>query len=249
MKLSFSIPAYNEENYIGDCLRSIGKEMEGDRYDVEVIVVNNASTDKTAEVAKSFSFVRVVDEPKKSLLYARQAGFLASSGDLIANIDADTRLSRGWIKRVFKEFSKNDKLVALSGPYIYYDLSWITNAMVYIYYFIGYIFHLINHYILGIGAMLQGGNFILRRSALEKINGFNLDIDFYGEDTDIARRIQKVGRVKFTFRLPMYTSGRRLKEEGLITSALRYGINHFSTIFLKKPVTKKYSDIREKNQP
>lgn len=245
-KLSFSIPAHNEENYIGDCLRSIEREMEDGRYDIEVIVVNNASTDKTAEIAKSFSFVRVVDEPKKGLLFARQAGFLASSGDIIANIDADTKLPKGWIKKVFKEFSKNKKLAGLSGPYIYHDLSWVTNAMVHVYYFIGYSLHLINHHILGIGAMLQGGNFILRRSDLEKVNGFNLDIDFYGEDTDIARRIQKVGRVKFTFRLPMYTSGRRLKEEGLVVSAFRYGANHFSTIFLKKPITKKYSDIREK---
>jgi glycosyltransferase involved in cell wall biosynthesis len=47
MKLSIVIPAYNEEQYLGRCLDSIQKEVLDKGYDVEVIVVNNASTDNT----------------------------------------------------------------------------------------------------------------------------------------------------------------------------------------------------------
>ena len=47
MKLSFVIPAYNEETCIGDCIESIAREIEGSPRDVEIIVVNNASTDAT----------------------------------------------------------------------------------------------------------------------------------------------------------------------------------------------------------
>jgi hypothetical protein len=71
--------------------------------------------------------------------------------------------------------------------------------------------------------MVQGGNFVLRRDALKKIGGFNTAIAFYGEDTDIARRMSQVGSVKFTFGLKMYTSARRLKHEGIFTMAGRYG--------------------------
>ncbi|PIX90238.1 MAG: glycosyl transferase family 2, partial [Candidatus Moranbacteria bacterium CG_4_10_14_3_um_filter_45_9] len=127
MKLSIVIPAYNEETYIGKCLESIAMEKTRGRFDVEIIVVNNASDDRTGEVARSFSFVKVVDEPRKGLVRARQTGYEASSGELIANVDADTLMPQGWIETVFTEFSTDSKLVALSGPYIYYDLSTITN--------------------------------------------------------------------------------------------------------------------------
>ena len=97
MKISFVIPAYNEEGYLGECLASVRRELARGRYDAEVIVVNNASTDKTAEIARSFPGVIVVDEPKKGLSQARHSGFAASSGDLIANVDADTILPKGWL--------------------------------------------------------------------------------------------------------------------------------------------------------
>ncbi len=248
MKLSFVIPAYNEEDLIGKCLDSILRQAANRSDDIEIIVVNNASTDRTREITSLFPGVIVIDEPKKGLVSARRAGFLASSGDLIANVDADTMLTPGWIDKVLKEFSENQNLVALSGPYIYYDLSKIHNFLIRVYYYVGYLSHIINHVILRTGAILQGGNFILRRSALEEIGGFNTNIVFYGEDTDIARRIQKVGRVKFTFELPMYTSGRRLKKEGILTMALRYPINYIWVTIFKKPFTKTYLDVRLKNK-
>ena len=245
MKISFVIPAFNEEKNIGRCLKSIRREYKGLSSDIEVIVVNNASTDRTGEVARGYSGVRVVDEPQKGLGHARQAGFKASAGDIVANIDADSEVPVGWIDKVIEEFSKNDKLVALSGPYVYYDLSFGVNVLVRLFYTLGYFSHLINHHILGVGAMLQGGNFVLKRSALEKIGGFDVDIDFYGEDTDIARRIQKLGRVKFTFKLPMYTSGRRLKKDGVLKTGIRYAANYVWIILFKKPFNREHHDVRK----
>ena len=93
--------------------------------------------------------------------------------------------------------------------------------------------------------MVQGGNFVTSRIALEAIGGFNLGIAFYGEDTDIARRLSTVGGVRFTFRLKMFSSARRLKKEGILTMALRYSINYFWTTFFKRPYTDNYIDIRE----
>lgn len=245
MKLSFVIPAYNEESYLGSCLDSIIRESATGNYDLEIIVVNNASTDRTREVALSYPGVKVVDEPRKGLLYARQAGYLASSGELIANIDSDTRLTRGWIQTVFDEFENNPRLVALSGPFIYYDMPMRMNIGIRIYYYFGFIAYLINRFILQIGSMLQGGNFVVRRIALEIIGGYNLNISFYGEDTDMANRLRKVGGVKFTFKLPIYSSARRLKKEGVGKMALKYPLNYFWMTFFKRPFSKEYIDIRE----
>jgi len=240
MKLSFVIPAMNEEKYIGQCLASVTSEVARSGRDIEVIVVNNASEDRTRQVALEFPGVTVVDEPRKGLPQARQAGFLASRGDLLANIDADCLLPPDWIEKVYKQFTHDDRLVALSGPYKYYDLSAPTNFSVMVYYLLAYGLHLVLHHILGKGAVLQGGIFVLRRTALEEIGGFNTDIKFYGEDTDIARRIQEVGRVKFMLSFKMRTSGRRLKNEGILKMAAKYIINYFWIIIFKKPFTKKY---------
>ncbi|MDO8565623.1 MAG: glycosyltransferase family 2 protein [Candidatus Moranbacteria bacterium] len=245
MKLSIIVPAYNEEAYIGKCLASIAAEQARGRFEVETIVVNNASTDRTADVARTFPFARVIDEPKKGLVRARQTGYQASSGELVANVDADTLMPEGWIAQVFKEFSVHPELVALSGPYIYYDLSSVTNWFVSFWYRMGQGVSFLDSLVMGrTGTMLQGGNFILRRSALEKAGGFDLNFDFYGEDTAIAKEMGRQGKVKFTFCLPMYTSGRRLRGEGIFTMAGKYGINFFWTIIFGRAYSKEYKDIR-----
>ena len=243
MTLSFVVPAWNEERYIRQCLTALIRETDKCVYDVEIIVVNNASKDRTGQFASEFPGVVVVDEPRKGLPQARQTGFMASKGDLVANIDADCLLPPGWIEKVRNEFARDDELVALSGPYEYYDLPPLQNLFIKGYYLLAHGMHLLLHRVFKKGAVLQGGNFVLRRTALEKIGGFNVHNDFYGEDTDIARRIQNTGRVKFMPALKMRTSGRRLQKEGVLTMAARYVINFFWVTFFAKPFTRKYTCV------
>lgn len=251
MKLSFVIPAYNEENYLGDCLDAIIRETRGAPYDTEIIVVDNASTDGTANVAKRYPEVKVVYEPEKGIVRARRAGYLAATGDLIANVDADTRITPGWVKKVMDAFAKDPKLVAFSGPFIYYDVPRKVQIFTRFFYYVSFFFYLTSRFVFHVGSVLQGGNFVVRRSALDKIGGYDPTIAFYGEDTDIARRMSKVGKVKFTFKLPAYSSGRRLAKEGGLTTGLRYAMNYFWIIFFKRPYTKSYNDFRltNKNSP
>jgi len=245
MRLSFVIPAYNEEAYLPACLESILAQTRELGDEVEIIVVNNASTDRTREVALAYSGVRVVDEPRKGLTFARQAGFAASTGKLIANVDSDSRLTPGWVEKVLRSFAGDAKMVALSGPFVYYDLSPNQRVSVRVFYAVAFLVYALNRYVLRAGSMVQGGNFVLRRDALEKIGGFNTAIAFYGEDTDIARRMNQVGTVKFTFDLKMFSSARRLKQEGMLKIAARYTLNYFWTTFRKKPFTEEYIDIRK----
>ena len=246
MRLSFVIPAYNEERYLGGCLESI-LEQTRDLPDTEIVVVNNASTDGTRDVALSYPRVRLVDEPRKGLTYARQAGFAASTGSLIANVDSDCRLTPGWVTSVLAAFDAKPTLAALSGPFIYYDLAPSQRSAVRVFYMTAFLTYLINRHILRVGSMVQGGNFVINRSALEAIGGFNTNISFYGEDTDIARRLNAVGEVRFTFDLKMFSSARRLKHEGIITTGLRYSVNYLWTTFFKRPFTHTHIDIREKD--
>ena len=244
MKIDFVIPAYNEEALIGRCLDAVLAELARGDYDADVVVVNNASTDGTAEIVRRYPTVRLVDEPRKGLVRARQAGLEATQGDIVANIDSDCALSKGWIDKVLREFKRDDRLVALSGPFHYDGLGSVKHFAIMTYYVAGYGIYLLQSRVLRSGAMLQGGNFVVRRSAMEAIGGFDTSIEFYGEDTDVARRIIKVGKVKWTFRLPVHSSARRLKAEGFLTTGLRYALNYFSTSFTGHAVTKTHTDIR-----
>ena len=240
MKISFVIPAYNEEEFIKECLESIYQEIVLSHADAEIIVVDNASTDNTQAVAKSVSGVKVVYEPKKGIAGARGAGFAASSGELVANIDADSKLPTGWITTVLEFFNNNPKLVCLSGPQVFYDQPAYKQFFVKLFYRLGFLSSML------VGSMVQGGNFVVKRDALIKAGGFNPEFQFYGEDTDIARRMAKVGKVIFTFKLPILASGRRLEKEGLLTIGSRYAVNYFHTFATGKAYTKSYLDIRNK---
>jgi glycosyltransferase involved in cell wall biosynthesis len=246
MKMSFVIPAYNEEACIGACISSVRRQMRASGCAGEIIVVDNASTDRTAAIASAWPDVRVVFEPRKGLLFARQRGFEESRGDLLACIDADTIVPRGWIEMARRAFSRSPRLACVSGPYIYYDLSPVVRVVVTLWYlaavlFLGYM----NQYLFRSGAMVQGGNYVVRRSALEKIGGYDTGIAFYGEDTNLACRLIRVGKVRFTFRLSIYTTGRRLRNEGVFKTGVAYAVNGLSVLTRGRPSTQKYTDIRE----
>ena len=245
-ELAFVIPAYNEEALVGQCLESVLREIKRSGVDAEVVVVNNASTDRTGEIARGYPDVRVVDEPKKGLVNARHAGFEATTAEIVANIDSDTMLTEGWIDTVLKNFAADPKLVGLSGPFIYYDLSGWNRFLVRSFYYLTYLIYLFNRYVLRVGSVIQGGNFVFTRAAWNKAGGYDRSIAFYGEDTDVAVRLSKVGGVKWTFALPMLTSGRRLEKEGVFRTAGTYTLNYFWVTFKGKPVTKEYTDIRPK---
>lgn len=237
LKISLIIPAYNEEKYIDDCLSCAINNSAGQFY--EIIVVNNKSTDNTSEIVKKYPEVKLVYENNKGLTFARQRGYLESTGEILAYIDADTKIKRGHYERIVNEFSKNEKLACISGPHEYYDINKF-------YQFISKIFWLVIAYPTYkiVGYMVIGVNFAIKRSVLEKMNGFDTSISFYGEDTDIARRASLYGKVKFSPNFGIPTSGRRIIDHGFLHLSFIYIFNFVSEVLIHKPITQNYKDIR-----
>lgn len=209
MKISFVIPAHNEEKRIGKCLKSIVKEIHSPSTAlsatdaVEIIVVDNASTDSTREVALRHPKVTVVDEPFKGLGQARRAGFVVSTGELVANLYADTELPRGWLQKVMTAFEKDERLVGLSGPYVYRGTDIVDKVVAQILYGSRFLFYFCMRSISGEGALVEGGNFIMRRSALLRANNNDSTAAFYGAGADIACRLSKMGEVRWMWSLPV----------------------------------------------
>lgn len=244
--ISFVVPAYNEEDYIRHCLDAIIAEIAG-RDGYEIIVADNNSTDRTCEiVTRDYPSVTLLHEPQRGANRAREAGFAASKGRFVAFLDADTELGRGWIDRALGAFAKDPALVCLSGPFIYYDLPLRTRALVQVFYGATYLTYLINNFVLRNTSMIQGGTEIVRREALEKIGGHAVNLTFYGDDADLALRLSKVGKVRWSYAFAMRSSGRRLAKEGAFTMGLRYAMNYFWITFFNRPFTTKSTEVRLK---
>jgi len=239
MKLSVIVPAYNEEAYIPYCLDSLGRYIGDDPRLLEVIVVDNASTDQTAEVAYRFPRVRVVYEPRKGVNHARQRGLNEAQGDLVAFLDADTGINEDWLGRVYKQFDQSGDLVGLSGPAYFFDMSnWHNTAMKTYYNLIAQPTHKTTGY------MVLGSNFVAKKEVLKSIGGFDTSISFYGDDANVGRRLSQVGRIEFDKKFIVSTSGRRMLAEGPVRVSMRYAANYISETVFKKPITKRYNDVR-----
>lgn len=111
LTLSIVIPAYNEERHMKACLDAI--ESQTVKPD-DVIVVDNNSRDRTAEIARSYPFVRVITEARQGRGHARTAGFNAADTDILGRIDADSVIAQDWVERVLADFANPD-VAALTG--------------------------------------------------------------------------------------------------------------------------------------
>jgi glycosyltransferase involved in cell wall biosynthesis len=104
-RISLIIPAYNEERYLARCLDSVAAQVTP-LY--EVIVVDNTSTDRTAEVAGRYPFVKLLREPHRGRVFAQNAGFNAATGTIVARIDADAILPADWSSHILTYFNRPD---------------------------------------------------------------------------------------------------------------------------------------------
>lgn len=234
--------AYNEEALLPGCLHAV---LAQTRPPDELIVVNNASIDRTGAIARRIPGVCVVDEPVKGLVVAREAGRRAARGDILAYVDADCRPPIFWLERIERAFLTRPAMVGLTGPYRFYDWDWTGRALIRAYdYLVAPPTHFLVQRILGVGAIFYGGNFAATRAALAHIGGFDTSIEFHGEDTNIGRRLTAVGRVHVDLRCWLWTSARRYRAMGRGAVFRLYVRNFWSEILRHKPVDRDHQDVR-----
>src|SRR5690554_2773864 len=94
---SIVIPVFNEENYIGRCLKSIyNSNYEHSQF--EVIVVDNGSHDRSHQIALGFEHTRVLQLAKGNVGAVRNHGAAHARGDVLFFIDADCLVDPNWLQ-------------------------------------------------------------------------------------------------------------------------------------------------------
>ncbi len=97
--ISVIIPAHNEEKYIGRCIESISRAAVRAPGNVEIIVVCNRCTDRTAEIAGA-NGARVLFNGDRCIAKVRNDGIAAAEGEIIVTIDADNRMTEGTLEEI-----------------------------------------------------------------------------------------------------------------------------------------------------
>ena len=242
MTITAIVCAYNESRLLPACLYSL---LAQTRPPDQIVIVDNASTDGTGDVARQVPGVTVVEESRKGLVIARERGRRAASGDVLAYVDADCRAPLQWLERVERRFAQRGDIAAVTGPYRFYDWDPFGRVLIR-----GYDFivapptHAVVHTLLGIGAILYGGNFAVRRSALDAIGGFDCRIEFHGEDTNLGRRLTPYGAVEVRRDCWVWTSARRYRAMGKRQVFGLYVRNFWSEILRHRPADGSHLDVR-----
>jgi glycosyltransferase involved in cell wall biosynthesis len=115
--VSVVIPVLNGEQTIGDCLVSVLRS-DYPPHRREILVVDNGSTDRTAEIIRSFP-VRYLRDPKRGAAHARNEGIKASKGEIVAFTDADCVASSGWLRELANGFD-GEKVGGVAGEILPY---------------------------------------------------------------------------------------------------------------------------------
>jgi glycosyltransferase involved in cell wall biosynthesis len=242
MRISAIVCAYNEAESLPACLHSLFTQT---RRPDEVIVVNNASSDETAAIAAAIPGVRVVDEPAKGLVVARETGRRHTTGEVLAYLDADCRAPLQWLERIERRFNRHPAVVAVTGPYRFYDWDFTGRSLLRTYdAVVAPPTHVFVHYFMGAGAILYGGNFAVRRDALERIGGFDRSIEFHGEDTNLGRRLTPIGSIHVAKECWIWTSARRYRALGKRKVMGLYVRNFWSEILRHRPADRTHIDVR-----
>lgn len=233
-KITVVIPAYNEENFIGATLKSLVNQTY---KDFELIVVDNNSTDKTAEIAQKYG-ARVILEKQKGVAAARNSGFKEARGEIIACTDSDSIAPQTWVERIVSEFERDKSLISFGGlAYLYSGPVTARAGARYLF----PAFWVVDRILSG-GWNLSGFNMAVRRDAFLKIGGFNTTLSM-GEDIDLAKRLREIGKVFVDINSTVFVSGRRYRN-GLFAGIMAYAPSWFTRVILRQDKIFEFPSIR-----
>lgn len=220
MKISFIIPAYNEEKFLEITLNNLNEIASKACLEHEIIVVDNNSSDQTSHIAKNLG-AQVVFQPIRSISKTRNAGAKAANGDTLIFVDADTLPSLNLLKNGIEMLDHYKVVTALTHLDKYHTFA---SLGVWLYNLLSYFFRLGN-----------GQFIIITKKNFDKIGGF--DEDIYGfEDIYFfkkAKRIFGFSNIKVLLQT-INTSGRKFKKERNYTSF----IFQLLGVLLNKPIGK-----------
>lgn len=205
MRISVVIPAYNEEKLLGATLAAVGSASDAFTargWEVETIVCDNNSTDRTAAIAQA-SGAAVVFEPVNQIGRARNRGAAAAGGDWMVFVDADSLPTRALFADAAAAIASG-RILACGAVVRFEALPWWGRLLAAMW------------TAWSRAARHMAGSFIaVEAAAFREIGGFSPTL-YAAEELDLSRRLKRLGRrdgrrVHILTRHPLLTSARKLR--------------------------------------
>ena len=116
VKVSVIVPAYNVEGYINDCLESLVNQT---LKEIEIIVVNDGSTDRTSEIISKFSAkdsrMKIINQENQGLSAARNNGMQQATGEYIGFVDSDDYIDLDFYEKLYEAAKTNDADISVAS--------------------------------------------------------------------------------------------------------------------------------------
>ncbi len=177
--VSIIIPCYNEEQNLPKLLESI-EIQKYDQVSVEVIVVDNGSTDRSVAIAKEYK-AEVLVYPKVNISSLRNLGSKRATGEFYVFIDADCIPVDNWLREIVKYIEKKDIGIVGSIPLYPDNGTWVEKAW----------FGISTKGVKDVH-FICSGNMVIRKEVFDLIGGFDDNLTT-GEDYDICQRVLETG--------------------------------------------------------
>jgi len=182
-KVSIIIPAYNEEKYLPSCLQALA-DLDYEKELVEIIVVDNGSTDRTVKIAKAFG-CRIFVDGAKTVGGLRNLGASKSTGEILAFVDADCTVSPVWLMESSRYFDNLRVAAWGSPPEVPKNATWVQKTWL--------IVRQKRQQVQEVD-WLESMNLFVRKEIFLNIDGFN-DSLATCEDVDFCYRVGKIGSI------------------------------------------------------
>ena len=227
MKISVIVPAFNEAKLLGASLaeiKSAAAAFTARGWNFELVVCDNNSTDRTAEIARAAG-AEVVFEPVNQIARARNSGAAAASGDWLVFVDADSHPSENLFADVAAQITSGRCLAG--GVTIRLDEKLFVAGLV-----TG-----IWNYASRIHRLMAGSFIFVEAAAFRQVGGFSHEL-FAAEELDLSLRLKKLARatrrkIVILHRHPIKTSARKMKlysSRELLVFFARSIFNHRRTV-------------------
>jgi glycosyltransferase involved in cell wall biosynthesis len=243
--ISVIVPVYMEEKILDKTLSVYTRELRR-KYNVELIVSDGGSTDKTVEIAKKYADKVVIHEEKRrqTIAEGRNKGAEVANGDILVFINGDTVPANpdfffALISDINDNGSRYKGSAALActvsvapNEKLFKDTLFYTIHNAYV--------RFLNAVGMGMG---RGECQIVMKDVFRSVGGYN-DALTAGEDFDLYRRISKIGKINFAKDIVVLESPRRFRKFGYIRIISSWIINSLSVLFLNRSVSKEWEAVR-----
>ncbi len=238
--ISVVIPVLNEEKLLTGLLGQLAPDVIR-RHDIEVIVSDGGSTDRTLEMARAVEGVRIVNaSEKRTISFGRNAGAAVATGEHLVFLNADVRI--GEVDRFFAAIPRMLAEPGMAG----------LTARVHVFpeeeRFKDRAFHVVHnaycHLLNAIGEGMGRGEFqALRRSLFHEVGGYNAGMAA-GEDYDLFRRVRRHGAIRFIPGVVVYESPRRFRRYGYAHIVWGWTRNALSVIVKNRSSSESWDPVR-----